>query len=274
MKRIYAIFLASCVFFIGCYRPSSFNLPTPASIDEISKSTFTINYNGEPHGKGLLVGINDGKDNDRIFFLTARHVATYKSIANSELNLSFGTNGNISVCTKKHRWYTTPREFDMAWFELTSAEKEEFSKKNLLNYIPIHLSARKGSWAQELHKYAIENSNAVVSVKMFYRDVIMDGKINMRDSGIAPLPFPYNKYLKKCGVCVFLANTRRICDPGDSGGAVFIQCEIEKNSYWLLCGIVVGGDRERHVNAIQPIDELVKILRFDSRRLIDFPEYW
>jgi hypothetical protein len=274
MQSIYAIFLFSSLLLIGCSKPSSINLPNPASIDEISKTVFTINYNDEPHGKGLLVGINDGKVKERIFFLTARHVSTFRSLANSHLNLCFGTNGSTVIKAEAGRWYTAPKEFDMAWFELTSTEKEDFAKKNLLNYIPIHLTAKKGSWAQELHKYAIENSNAVVNVKMFYRDGIMDGKISMKNSGIAPLPFPHNKHLKQSHVLVFLANTPKICDPGDSGGAAFIQCEIEKKVYWLLCGIVVGGNRECQVNAIQPIDEVVKILRFDSRRLIDFPEYW
>ena len=88
------------------------------------------------------------------------------------------------------------------------------------------------------------------------------------------IAIPHNQRLKKCDILVFLAKVPKICTPGDSGGATFIQCRVDGKEYWLLCGIVAGGDTERQVNAIQPIDEVIRTIRFDSRRLIDFPEYW
>ena len=274
MRSIYPILVLLILSLYGCSKPASPNLSRPASIDEISKSVFTINYNGIPHGKGVLVGLNNEIGNEKVFFLTARHVATYGSIANTQLDICFGEKGNIAINTKTDRWYTAPKEFDMAWFELSPVEKVRFSKKNLLNYIPLHRCGQKGSWTQALQKYAKENPNGVVNAKMFYRDGIIDGEICMQDFGIAPLPFPHNQRLKKCDILVFLAKVPKICTPGDSGGATFIQCRVDGKEYWLLCGIVAGGDTERQVNAIQPIDEVIRTIRFDSRRLIDFPEYW
>ena len=272
-RTICLFFVLFTSFFYGCSESTSCNLIKPSSIEEVSQSVFTIIYKGIPHGQGLLVGLDEDK-NDRVFFLTARHVVTFESISSSELRLDFGRNGNASIITKADRWYTAPRDFDVAWFELTQEEKKMLTDRGLLDYIPLYRSNKKGSWAIELHKYAKENPNSIVRTTMFYQKDAIDGRMYLKNSGKAPLPFPHNQHLKSSYNLVFLVDTKNICKPGDSGGAVFIQCKIRDEEFWLLGGILVGGNTNRHVNAILPIDIVIKTILFDSRRLVDFPEYW
>lgn len=281
IKNITVTFLfVASIFFLGCPQVrSTSSLQKPASIEDISKAVFSIHYQDAPHGMGMLVGIND-LNKERVFLLTARHVATYNTLSNSKLTLDFVSSGKISIQGKSDRWYTAAKNIDVAWVELSEEEKSEFRKRNLLNFIlfgqaPCASTAMiKGSWALGMLQFAKENPDANVLVKMFYQQDVIDGDLSMKNIGVAPLPFRYNRNMKMCNILVALARTSQLCKPKDSGGPVFMQYQTGDRKFWLLCGLIVGGNREMNVNAIQPIDEVIREIRFSSRRLIDFPEYW
>lgn len=286
MKAVFAI--ASLLIVAGCARheeshgrgDADASLPRPAAISEIGKAVFTISNQGVSMGKGVLVGFAERKG-ERLFFLTARHVVTAFDNAGAKLDLKFDSGATASIEAKKDRWRTTRREFDLAWLALSQSEYASLEARDALHYVPfVQTPIRQegagigGTGAIELHRLAKSTSSARAKAVMFYKEAIMPCELLTDRIGYADLPFPHNRTLLKSKTLITTAAATDICTPGDSGGPVFVRHQIGNEDYWMLVGLVIGGNKDTHVNAIQPIDQLFEDLRHSVRRLIDRPEYW
>lgn len=280
--------IASVLIVVGCVRHEEFHvsddvaapLPMPVTIPEIGKAVFTISNQGVSMGKGVLVGFSEPKG-DRIFFLTARHVVTAFDNAEACLGLKFGNGAAVSIETKKERWMTTRKEFDLAWLELSRAECASFSARDALHFIPFVQTPHRqegagigGTGTIELYRLARGLSSACVNAVIFYKNAIMPCELLASRIGYADLPFPHNRTLRTSKTLIAVATATEICAAGDSGGPVFVWHQIGNVNYWMLAGLVIGGNRNTNVNAIQPIDQLFEDLHHSTRRLIDRPEYW
>ena len=280
--------IASMLIVVGCVKHEEFqeqddanaSLPLPAAIPEIGKAVFTISNQGISMGKGVLVGFAERKG-ERLFFLTARHVVTAFDNAEARLDLKFGSGATASIEAKKGRWMTTRKEFDLAWLELSQSECAFLKARNALHYVPfVQTPIRQegagigGTGAIELYRVARSTSFARVSAIAFYTTVVMPCELLTDCIGYADLPFPHNHTLKTSKNLIVTAAVTDICTPGDSGGPVFAWHQVGKTNYWMLAGLVIGGNKDTRVNAIQPIDQLFEDLRHSVRRLIDRPEYW
>lgn len=116
----------------GC---SGKELPVAGCEETVSDAVVRLCDRGSVAGGGVLVGfVRDGEE--RVFLLTARHVATYSNLIDRVLELRIGRLTCV-VATNRQRWMCARKNCDAAWMELTEDEKTAWREKGALKYIPL-----------------------------------------------------------------------------------------------------------------------------------------
>ena len=151
VARIFCAIYAVCIVG-GCW-PNDSSDRIASVFQEVSEAVFTIRA-PSICGRGVFVGYKQN-EMERVFFLTARHVATSPGLTETTLDLAIGTNTHWSVRAAKKRWYTGAKKFDFAWFELTDEECKDLAERNALKYIPLK-PVKAGT-----SKYAISGARAI-----------------------------------------------------------------------------------------------------------------
>lgn len=275
LTRLSAVLSVSTLLVCGCAKEST-QIP-PASLAEIADATFTINGG---IGQGVFVGFND-HGSERIFFLTARHVATYANISESTLNLMVGGKNPMPINTSKDRWLITNPKYDTTWFELTPEETNALAQANGLRYItlntPTNTIAGKGIvgtglWEYERHPPATPSSTDDIRLTFGSQLVLATNRFPNVSTQI--LGIDTNRSFRKCPTSCFVVTSQRTAYHGESGGAAFIRQPLGNKSYWLLVGLIAGGNPNDPVTAVSPLGETAIVMRSGSNKLIDHPELW
>lgn len=276
LTRLSAVLCASALLVCGCAKEAP-QVP-PASLAEIADATFTINGG---IGQGVFVGFND-HDCERIFFLTARHVATYARISESTLNLTLGGKNPMKIKTAKDRWFITNPKYDTTWFELSPEETNALAQANGLRYItlntPTNAIAGKGIvgtglWEYERHPST--ESSATDDIRLTFGSQLVQATNSYPSVAIQNLSAEHNRKFRECPTSCFVATAKRTANHGESGGAAFIRQTLGNQTYWLLVGLIAGGNEKNPiVTAVVPLDVPADVMRYGSTRLIDHPELW
>lgn len=228
----------------------------------VAAATFSIDSKYGTAGRGILVGYKSGI-REKVFLLTARHVATFEDLIDKEMTLYLDWTKKWKVTSKKDRWLTCRRELDAAWMELNEKEFSELRDRGLLNYIHLDEILDYGQLCRNC-----EGSR--VSTKMFFKDGVETGEMIVEVPRSAPIPFLFNHNLHICEIPIVRVYSDNLTTPGDSGCPAFI----ETADGWRLVGLVVGGNENLRVNAVMPLDEVVGAIMIGGDKLVNHPELW
>ena len=276
LTRLSAVLPVCALLVCGCAKESS-QVP-PASLAEIVDATFTINGG---IGQGVFVGFND-HGSERIFFLTARHVATYANISESTLHLVVGGKKPMPIKTTKDRWLITNPLYDTTWFELTPDETNALAKANGLRYItlntPTNAIAGKGIVGTGLWEYECQPTPPVSrsdDIRLTFGSSLVQATNQYPLVCTQVLTADTNRVFKECPTRCFVVTAHRTANHGESGGATFIRQSIGNQTYWLLVGLIAGGNKNDPIaTAVSPLDETAAVMRYGSTKLKDHPELW
>lgn len=276
LTHLPTILFTTALLVCGCARETP-QVP-PASLAELVDATFTINGD---IGQGVFVGFND-HGSERIFFLTARHVATYARISESTLNLMLGGKKPMKIKTAKDRWFITNPKYDTTWFELSPEETNALAQANGLRYItlntPTNAIAGKGIvgtglWEYERHPST--ESSSTDDIRLTFGSQLAQATNSYPKVSIQVLASEYNRNFRECPTACFVVTAKRTANHGESGGAAFIRQTLGNKTYWLLVGLIAGGNANNPiVTAVSPLDETAIVMRYGSTKLIDHPELW
>ena len=276
LTRLSSALSVSALLVCGCAKEST-QIP-PASLAEIADATFTINGG---IGQGVFVGFNDHAD-ERIFFLTARHVATYANISESTLKLVIGGKNPMPIKTTKDRWIITNPKYDTTWFELTPEETNALAKANGLRYItlntPTNAIAGKGIVGTGLYEYERHPTPPISKtddIRLTFGSELVMATNRYPRVKTQILEGAVNRTFRHCPTSCFVAIARRTANHGESGGAAFIRQTFGNQTHWLLVGLIAGGNAlDPIATAIVPLDETAIAMRYGSTKLADHPELW
>lgn len=276
LTHLSRVLCATALLVCGCAKETP-QVP-PASLAEIADATFTINGG---IGQGVFVGFND-HGSERIFFLTARHVATYARISESTLNLMVGGKHPMKIKTAKDRWFITHPKYDTTWFELSPEETNALAQANALRYItlntPTNTIAGKGIvgtglWEYERHPST--KSSSTDDIRLTFGSELVQATNSYPGVTNLVLSSDYNRKFRECPTACFVVTAKRTANHGESGGAAFIRQTLGNRTYWHLVGLIAGGNaNDPIVTAVTPLDATAAVMRYGTTRLIDHPELW
>lgn len=250
----------------------------PASLDEIVQATCILH---DGLGQGVLVGFND-MPTERVFLLTARHVATFNGAPKNEVHVRIANQCPMTITNSYNRWLTAKPGLDVAWIELNADEIASLRNKNSLKYIAItngpNAIANKGilgtnaNGFEDIIKAKRSSSSAVT---LFFRNAQLDAVAENRIYDDGQFQSDYNNVYKivrsRFVGAIASVNTPR----GESGGAVAAKVKYGSTDYWVLGGVIIGGrDNPPTHCAIAPIGETLMEMRYCNRLLKDYPELW
>ena len=276
LTRLFRVLCATALLACGCAKETP-QVP-PASLAEIADATFTINGG---IGQGVFVGFND-HGSERIFFLTVHHVATYDRISESTLNLMVGGKNPMKIKTAKDRWFITNPKYDTTWFELAPEETNELARANELRYItlntPTNTIAGKGIVGTGLWKYELKPTPPIShtdDIRLTFGTSLVQATNRYPLVCTQVLTADTNRVFKECPTRCFVVTANRTANHGESGGATFIRQAIGNQTYWLLVGLIAGGNKNDPIaTAVSPLDETAAVMRYGSTKLKDHPELW
>ena len=263
----------------GCSRIQQ---AAPATLEEIQQTVCRLRSQGIVHGLGIFVGFK-ADDVDRVFLLTARHVATVGDVADTELHVDVGTNTNYTIRTERSRWDTTDLEYDYAWFELDEGEKARLRDVNGLRYIPVATNAASvtnacinGTGILDFARFCNDRREGNPQVTTFYRGGISRGEIAIDSYGVNTIFFPHNRNLKSCECPVVSCSSDVRVEEGDSGSPVFGLYKFGRTNYYLLTGLVNANSREANSSdfATQPLDQVVRYMGYVHIKLSRNESWW
>lgn len=272
-----SLLLAISPFLIaGCAKETP-QVP-PATLDEIAKASCLI-HDGD--GQGVLVGFNDRAD-ERVFLLTARHVATYKYAPSNHINCTFGGHLKKTLKQTRDRWLTAKEGNDSAWLELSADEIAELRRDNALHYIAITNSPNtveakgvKGTGVRGYEEIVATTTATSTTVTLFFRNSRHHAEAIHEMCGMCTFESEYNvtytNVRSKCICIIAPTNTPQ----GESGGPVFTKVKCGKQDYWMLSGLIIGGNSINPERcAVVPVDDAINDMRCCYRKLAELPELW
>ena len=172
MKASVAILLLTSLPFLagsGCVREKD-----RIKVPDARPTTATINAN---IGRGVLLA---GSPTGSVFFLTARHVATYHELFRHDIDLAFecldGKTVHRQLKDGERRWLTTAKpEIDLAWIELREDELPERGDFAFANIGSLSLKPLYASMSKEVLIASYQDRKASFSNFIFAEDVKFPG---------------------------------------------------------------------------------------------------
>lgn len=267
-----ALFVYTFAIFCGCSKAP--NLPPPATLDDVAKATCLL-HDGD--AQGVLVGFNDFRD-ERVFLLTARHVATYKYAPPNHLNCSL-CGYATTLRNTRGRWLTAKEGNDSAWIELTAEEIAELRATNALHYIAItngpNAVAGKGisgTGACGYENIIMTSPCSSSPATLFFRNARYHGKAE-HQLYVRRFSSDYNTtYMTTTSKCITVT-APTITPKGESGGPVFAELSYCRRKYWMLSGIIIGGS-PKNESYVVPIDDAIDDMRYCHRKLCEEKQLW
>lgn len=265
--------ILSLVALLGCD-----NGIKPASLDEIVQATCILH---DGLGQGVLVGFND-MSSERVFLLTARHVATFNGAPKNEVHVRIANQCPMTITNSYNRWLTAKPGLDVAWIELNDDEIADLRMKNCLKYIAItngpNTVADKGipgTCANGFENIIKAKRSSTTTVTLFFRNARLDAVAEncIYDNGEFKADYnnSYNVVTSRFVGAIASVNTPK----GESGGAVVAKVKYGSTDYWMLGGVIIGGrDNPPTHCAIAPIGETLIEMRYCNRLLKDYPGLW
>ena len=281
LKHTFLLMLSSLVLTSGCRQSEKM----PQSVaNDISEAICRISYRGIHIGLGTFVGsIIDGEE--KIFFLTARHVITFNQCFRDTLvlNVGYGDNRKSWKLTPREKsWISSERCYDYAWFEVTNGDKKNMVQSGIhLKYIPIRGKDFKSEseslenlvsdvFGDMLASLQAKVVRGPINVAMFFDDKICYGNTRLDSLSEIGLPFINNLNLKSCVMeLLIVSELGQSVKRGDSGCPAFIKT----GKSYAMAGIIVGGNDNLQAGLL-PLDGFINRYRFKELPLIEFPEYW
>lgn len=265
---------------IGCERQHPDKTPAvaPATIEEIAQAVCLLNGN---RGQGVLVGFND-RNYERVFLLTARHIATDKYAPDNRVDLIIGGQHTNRILNSKSRWFSTKEGVDTAWIELSDDEINDFRANNALHYIALTNGPNSASGkgipgvGTKGYEEIVRQSTATSSiVTLFFRDERLRGEGMHNQCGKGKFYCDTNrKYTTVTSKCITVIAPKQT-PRGECGGPAFTLIPYGRKSYWMLSGLIIGGNSIYTNNcAVVQLDEAVDEMRLGLHKLIDHPELW
>lgn len=217
-------------------------------------------------GRGVFISVADGSKH-RTFFVTARHVATFRNLIDSDISLRIGKSGKFLFHSARDRWMTAEKKYDLAWVELSARECKRLEK--VQEYTPIPLETV--IIYNQLHADYREKT---FDVALLFSGWPAYGSFVCQDLIRAPMPFEYNRTLRVADIDIIPAQAAETIVKGDSGAPAFAKVGGLFKKEWKLLGLVIGGNSINRVNAVQPLDVLVEKLARGGMYLADHKELW
>lgn len=249
--------LIAALSFAGCVKNS---VPENAAVD--------IFYKGMPVGKGVFVSVRDESSKQRTFFITARHVATFPKLVDSDIPMCIRETGKFVLHSARDRWMTAEKKYDLAWIELN--QKECLNIERLTEYAPIPMES-VARYDQLLINYRAKTVDAA----LLFSGEPAYGTFVCQDLICAPMPFDYNRTLRVADIDIIPVRAREIIVKGDSGAPTFAKVGGLFKKEWKLLGLVIGGNSINRINAVQPLDILAaKLVHSGGIHLSDHMELW
>lgn len=218
-------------------------------------------------GRGVMVGYSEA-GNERVFLLTARHVATFGDLISKDMSIRFSANDEWKFPSNNSRWLTCSRDIDAAWVELNHSEIEDLRNRGLLK------NASLSNGVVNYQDYLKQNDGNEKKVRMLLRDGEENGSMRIAPAKKAPIPFLYNRNLRTASIPILEVRSEKMITPGDSGCPVFMNRKRLFGKSEVLIGLGVGGNSILQISAVMPMDDIVKAIKSGGRRLIDHPELW
>lgn len=278
-KHTFLLVLSCLVLTSGCIQ--SEDMPQSVA-NNISEAVCRISYRGTHIGLGTFVGsVVYGEE--KIFFLTARHVVTFRQCFRDTLVLNVGYGNKRKkwkLAPRERSWITSERCYDYAWFEVTDEDKRNMMQLGIhLRYIPIRDKDSQSAASENLVSIAFGDALASlqtrigrtpVNVAMFFNDKICYGNTCLDSLSEIGLPFTNNVSLKSCVMeLLTVSELGQSVKRGDSGCPAFIK----NGQSYAMAGIIVGGNDNLQAGLL-PLDGFINRYRFKELLLIEFPEYW
>ena len=269
VRFAYLILAAVCWCFAGCDEVKG--------NDDVLQATVTVNGN---IGQGVFVERSDSEGR-HVYFLTARHIATYPGLADSPIQLKIGRETDYTLNSQSSRWMTLvtgnvngiPVEWDLAWYELNNDECEELRGKKALN--AIHLDASGTVRLLDCRKRIRQLGVKSIESEIVFLSGPRSAAIQVEVFNICHLSNQFNRRFHEFKCLVAGALCEQTTVDGDSGGAVFIK--EDSASTWKLAGLDIGHVNERgtEYTTVCPLDPFLAALRDGTGvRLVDRPEVW
>lgn len=218
-------------------------------------------------GRGVIVGYSDAGV-ERVFLLTARHVATFGDLISKDMSIRFSANDEWKFPSNNSRWLTCERDIDAAWVELNHSEIEDLRNRGLLKNVSL------SDGVVNYQDYLKQNDGNEKNVRMLLRDGEENGSMRIAPAKKAPIPFLYNRNLRTAIIPILEVRSRKLITPGDSGCPVFMNRKRFFGKSEALIGLGVGGNSILQISAVMPMDDIVKAIKSGGRRLIDHSELW
>ena len=245
----------------------------PASLDEIAQATCLL-HDGD--AQGVLVGFND-TPTERVILLTARHVATYKNAPRNEVHIKVGGRHPMTLKNSRNRWYTTAEGNDSAWIELEDEEIAQLRSNDALHYIAISEipnmakgNCIPGTGTNGYEKILSSGTSSTSKVTLFFRAERLDGEAQhiLYTNGVFKSRIDPSQ---KPTISKFVEVIAPKSTPeGESGGAAFTSVTVQGRKYWLLSGIIIGGNEiHRNKCAVVPVDDALSDMRYPIRQLFE-----
>lgn len=274
----------------------------------VARTACSLQWESSHIGGAVLLGIKQG-DIVRIFFVTARHVATENGFFNRNregMHLLLPTRNHIVLRWKSmiapERWLTGPGDVDLAWFEFSQDEIAQLRSEGArLEYVPVAGDmmtglksayddfAAVGTTVLEERDCATLPQSDAISLCAFYHSRSWQSGCSMEDQSnvlavdrLAFVPsypvrivtdLPKNDCLKKISHLQFICNGRM--EHGDSGRPCFLKVDLDGRTRFLLMGLQISifspGIEKSGVTPIEPMVDCITG-RMRASRLIDHPE--